>query len=258
MSPPTKSCGARRGALALLLSLLPAGQIFGMQSRPMVYEGFIVRDGATLTGMVSFRGEVPAASEILITRDFEVCGMGFRERRNVDVAEGGGLRSVVVYIAGIDRGKPWPEAPEGYGLDQRDCTFEPYFQVVPRGAELQITNSDPVLHNVHGYELSGGSRRTLFNLGQPNKGVISRTLRPRRGQLVGLECDAHDFMLAWIFAADNPYAAVVDSVGQFSISDIPPGTYTTGAWHPFLGIQEQEVTVTAGTANEISFEFGVD
>ena len=242
----------------MLFTLLPAGQISAVQIREAPYQEMVVLDGGTLTGQVSFSGEMPAASELLITKDFEVCGMGFRERRDVDVAEGGRLRSVVVYIADIDKGKPWPEAPEGYGLDQRDCIFEPYVQVVPRGAELQITNSDPVLHNVHGYEVSGGSRRTLFNLGQPNKGVITRTLRPKRSQVVGLECDAHDFMLGWIFAADSPYAAAVDSVGHFSMADIPPGTYRVEAWHPFLGFKGQEVTVTAGTVSEVNFEFGAD
>jgi len=217
-----------------------------------------VSDGAGLSGQVSFSGDVPETSELLITRDFEVCGLGFRERREVDVDESGGLRSVVVFIIGVESGKPWPESSEGYVLDQRDCFFEPYIQVVPRGVDLQILNSDPVLHNVHGYELIGGSRRTLFNLGQPDKGMISRPLRPRRGQQIGLECDAHDFMLGWIFAADNPYAVVVDSAGRFMMQDVPPGTYTVGAWHPFLGVMEQELTVAAGTENEIDFRFAED
>ena len=129
---------------------------------------------------------------------------------------------------------------------------------VAKTADLNIVNSDPVLHNVHAYEVIDGSGRTLFNLGQPDKGIISRPLRLRRSQQVGLECDAHDFMLGWLFAADNPYAVVVDSVGEFTIPDIPPGTYAVGAWHPFLGVMEQEVTVAPGSVNNISFEFRED
>jgi len=247
------------GAIAILVALFSAGQLEAVQSQAAGYDVFSVSDGVTLTGSVSFTGEVPEASELLITRDFEVCGLGFRERREVDVAEAGGLRSVVVFITDIAGGKPWPDAPDGYLLDQRDCYFEPYIQVVPRGVDLQIENSDPVLHNVHGYErIDATRRRTLFNLGQPDKGIIVRPLRPRRGQQIGLECDAHDFMLGWIFAADNPYSVVVDSMGVFEISDVPPGTYTIGAWHPFLGGMEQEVTVTSGTANEISFGFSAE
>lgn len=249
----------RTGALILLMLVLPAGVLHAMQSGTSDYQVEAVTSGAVLTGGVSFSGDVPEASELLITRDFEVCGIGFRERREVDVAESGGLRSVVVFINDVESGKSWPDAPDGYLLDQRDCFFEPYIQVVPRGVDLQIANSDPVLHNVHGYELiDDRRRRTLFNLGQPEEGVISRPLRPRRGQQVGLECDAHDFMLGWIFAADNPYAVVVDSLGSFTIPDLPSGTYTVAAWHPFLGVEEQQVTVTEGVTAEIAFQFTAD
>lgn len=247
----------RHSACTVLLVGLALAAPLAAQSRPGTYKEVEVADGGSLAGHVTFAGTEPEAEELLITRDFEVCGLGYRERKEIDVADGGGLRDVVVYLTGIDSGKPWPAAPDGYLLDQKDCYFEPYIQIVPRGTELQILNSDPILHNVHGYELSEGDgpRRTLFNLGQPEKGVVTRPLRPRRSSLVGLECDAHDFMLGWMFAADNPYAVVVDSTGQFTIPDVPPGTYTVGAWHPFLGVQEQQVTITAGGTAELAFEF---
>lgn len=247
----------RQSACAILLVGLALAAPLAAQSRPGTYEEVEVADGGSLAGQVTFAGTEPEAEELLITRDFEVCGLGYRERREVDVADGGGLRDVVVYLTGVDSGKPWPPAPDGYVLDQKDCYFEPYIQIVPRGTELQILNSDPILHNVHGYELSEGDgpRRTLFNLGQPEKGVVTRPLRPRRSSLVGLECDAHDFMLGWMFAADSPYAVVVDSTGRFTIPDVPPGTYTVGAWHPFLGVQEQQVTITAGGTTDLAFAF---
>ncbi len=62
-------------------------------------------------------------------------------------------------------------------------------------------------------------------------------------------------MLGWIYAADNPYFAVVAAGGSFEIGDIPPGTYTVKAWHPILGVQEQEVTIAPGGVGEIAFEF---
>lgn len=247
----------RVGVASLLLPfLLPAGLQAAVQDAGPTYQVSDVVGGAVVSGQVSFTGPVPEASELLITRDFEVCGLGVRERREVDVSESGGLRSVVVYISGVEGGKPWPEAPEGHALDQVECFFDPYIQVLPRGIDLQIINSDPILHNIHGYELiDDRRRRTLFNLGQPDRGVITQPLRPRRGQQVGLECDAHDFMLGWIFTADNPYAVVVDSAGEFMMQDVPPGTYTVGAWHPFLGIMEQEITVAAETVTEVKFRF---
>lgn len=62
-------------------------------------------------------------------------------------------------------------------------------------------------------------------------------------------------MLAWIYVTDNPYAVAVDADGHFTIDDISPGTYTVKAWHPYLGTQEQEITLSAKETSEIAFQF---
>ncbi len=163
---------------------------------------------------------------------------------------------MVVFIEGIDAGKAWRATSEPYALDQEACYFDPLVQVIKWGAELNIFNSDPVLHNIHSYELIGSARRTLFNFGQPpEKGVITRSVRPRRSRHIRVECDAHDFMLAWVFVAENPYAVVVDANGRFTMEDIPPGRYTVKAWHPHLGMRQQEITVSADLVGEIAFQF---
>ena len=253
----------RSGRLRSPLLWFPVGLAFsvaqplaGVQTRLATYQVVTVRDGATLAGRVTFSGEVPRPSRLLITRDIEVCGAGYRERNQIAVGEGGGLGDVVVFIERIDAGKAWRATPEGYVMDQEDCYFDPVVQVIQWGAELNIVNSDPVLHNIHSYELIGGARRTLFNFGQPpEKGVITRAVRPRRSRHIRVECDAHDFMLAWVFVAENPYAVVVDAKGRFTMADIPPGRYTVNAWHPHLGGRQQEITVSAGGVGEITFQF---
>ena len=241
-----------------LFGLLLLGMPLGLRAqRAAPYESIAVTDGATLNGRVLFSGDVPEPKKLLITKDPEVCGDGYRERREVVAGADGGLRSVVVFIDGIETGKAWQSAGEGYVLNQKSCTFDPNLQVVPRGASLEIVNSDPVLHNIHSYELIGRSRRTLFNFGQPpEKGTITKELKPRRGNQVRLECDAHDFMQGWIYVADNPYYAVAGPDGSFEILDVPPGTYTVNAWHPYLGLLQQEVTFEPSSGSEIVFEFG--
>ena len=125
--------------------------------------------------------------------------------------------------------------------------------VVKKDSELTVRNSDPVLHNIHTYEIIGAVRRTMFNVGQPDKGDLKQPVKVRRANIVKIECDAHDFMHAWAFTADNPYAAVTRDDGSFSIDGLPDGDYELKAWHPVLGEKSAKVTVKgAATA---SFEF---
>jgi len=217
------------------------------------YEAGPVGDGGMLAGKVLFRGTPPASKKVLISKDTEVCGAGHRERRDVEVAADGGLTHVVVSLEGVSRGKAWPT--ESFTLDQRGCEFRPYLQVVRNGAELVILNSDPMLHNIHTYELIGGAKRTLFNVAQPKfKPKVVQTIKVSRGKAIRVECDAHDFMLGWMVVSEHPYVTVVAETGTFEIGDVPPGTYKVRAWHPFLGEQVQEVTVPAQGIVSVSIE----
>ncbi|MDH3732289.1 MAG: carboxypeptidase regulatory-like domain-containing protein [Gemmatimonadota bacterium] len=243
------------GVLCLILFAFPApGRVTAQNAGG--YQVAAVENAATLVGRVTFDGQVPRARRFMITKDVEVCGLGYRERQEVDVSDDGGLRNVVISIQGVRSGKAWPEREGRYELSQEDCVFAPHVQVVRAGDELDILNPDPVLHNVHAFELIGSAQRTLFNFGQPpEEPVITHALRPRRGREIRLECDAHDFMLGWIFAADTPYAVLADEAGGFAIDGVPPGTYTVRAWHPYLGTKEQEVTLAPGGSGEIVFTY---
>jgi plastocyanin len=246
----------RLAAIALsvaAVSLLPRPQALAAQGD---YRVVPVDDGAALGGRVTFSGEVPAPKRLLVTKDEEICGFGYQERFDVSVAPGGGLAGVVVVVEGVTEGKEWPDAAAGHVVDQRDCIFQPNLQVIPKWTEMSIVNSDPVLHNIHAWELMDEGGRTLFNLGQPpEREVIIQALRPRRGSRIRLECDAHDFMQGWIYAADSPYAVATNEDGSFRIDGIPPGEYTITAWHPFLGVREQVVELELGGEGEVAFDF---
>lgn len=251
------TCGRREGARAVVLgALLVGGWSASAGGQRAGYEVGPVDQPATLTGQVVFTGTVPRPRRFLITKDVEVCGLGYRELREVETSEGGGLRNAVVVVEGVTRGKPWPDAAARYEITQENCVFAPHVQVMPRGAELDIRNPDPVLHNIHGFEAIRDTWRTLFNFGQPpEEEVITYAVRPRRGNEIRLECDAHDFMLGWLYAADTPYASVVDEDGRFTIDGIPPGTYTITVWHPYLGTRQQEVTLSPGGRDQRDFTF---
>jgi hypothetical protein len=62
-------------------------------------------------------------------------------------------------------------------------------------------------------------------------------------------------MQSWGYAIDNPYHAVTSLDGAFTIGELPPGTYKVKAWHPILGSQERDITVTANGTAALDFTF---
>jgi hypothetical protein len=217
------------------------------------YEVIAVSGGGRIAGKVTFKGAVPAPKVLAITKDSQVCGSGNREIVEVAVKDGA-LRGAVVYVEKIDKGKAWGE-PDKPLLDQKGCRFVPEVLLVRKDADLTIRNSDPVLHNIHTYEIIGKVRRTMFNVGQPDKGDMKQPVKVRRSSAVKIECDAHDFMHAWAFAASNPYAAVSKEDGAVVIDDLPAGEYEVKAWHPVLGEKSVKVSVKAGATASAAFEF---
>ncbi|MFQ5803382.1 MAG: beta-sandwich domain-containing protein [Candidatus Methylomirabilales bacterium] len=236
--------------------LLALGLLFVPSVLSAAYKTGLVPNGAVVSGKVVFKGKVPAPKKLLITKNQDVCGEGYVERQEVKVSRDRSLTDVVVTLEGMKKGKPWAKPANGYLLNQKRCTFIPYLQVIPKGAKLTVVNSDPHLHNIHTYEQIGRARRTVFNVAQPTQGhKVQKTIKPRRGKAIRIECDAHNWMLGWMYVVDNPYYAIVKKDGSFNIKDVPPGNYTLKVWHPFLGTKKQKVKVSANGKVKANFEF---
>jgi len=210
------------------------------------YEVATVENGGSISGKVVYQGNVPMRM-IITTKDQEVCG-GIREEPEIIVDAAMGVKDAVVYLAKIDKGKAWPAAEAAPKLNNVKCVFEPRVQVVPPG-KLDVVNKDPVLHNTHGFL----GKRTVFNLALPNQDQTIEAELERPGT-VRVECDAHGWMLGWVYVADNPYYAVTGEDGGFTIGDVPPGDYTLIATHEFTGPLEFPVTVKAGEAASVPVE----
>ncbi len=205
-----------------------------------------VVNGGTIKGVIKFTGEKPPTRVMSVTKQQDICGKDARRVGGVVVTDSGALRGAVAFISGIKAGKPWPEG-DMTEVDQLACKFITTNAVVRRGSKVRVTNSDPVLHNVHAYEMRKHTRRNLFNVAQPEKGhVIEKTIKIRRGDMLKLECDAHDFMHMWILALDAPYFGAAADDGTFTIENVPAGQHRVRAWHPELGKIEAVVDVPAG------------
>lgn len=208
----------------------------------------------TIYGSISLKEAAPHVRAYKIFKDHQVCGIDLRE---IPVIKNNGdaLLDAVVYIENAPEGKPFPAAARKVTINQKRCFFEPYLSVVAQGGEIEVINSDPVLHNIHVYEKAGGTERSVFNVSQPMRGDITRHVIKSTGNMLHLTCDAHNFMLGYVFVAKSPYYAVVDNEGQYRITGLPAGTYTVTVWHGILGEQSETVTVPSGSLAHVSFTY---
>lgn len=210
------------------------------------YEVAAVSGGGRIDGKVVFQGNVPN-KKVIPTKDREVCG-GPRDEAPIRVGADKGVGDAVVYLKAVAKGKAWGPADKTPVLDQAQCIFKPAVQVV-RAGKIDIVNSDPVLHNTHGFY----GQRTAFNLALPDKGMKITSELPRPG-LVRVECDAHGWMLAHVYVADSPYYVLTGADGSFSITDVPPGSYTLVATQHYTGDTEVPVVVKGGETAKLEIE----
>ena len=212
------------------------------------YQEAEVSGGGAIQGSVVYHGPVKTRT-VLPTKDKKVCGR-IRKEPLVVVGDGGAVKDSVVFLKNVASGKSWSKVSGGARpvLDQKNCKFDPHVQVARRG-KIDIVNSDPVLHNTHGYY----GKRTAFNVALPiQDGKVTKILKSP-GE-VRVDCDAHGWMLAWIYVIDNPYFAQTGEDGTFSITDVPPGEYTLAVWQEELGLTEMPVVVAANGTTEMSVE----
>jgi plastocyanin len=222
-------------------------------SRAWSYEEIKVTDGGSLEGKVVFQGTVPSPRKVIPTQDQQVCG-GPRDEPRIVLGPGNTVQGAIVYLKGVEKGKAFEKPTKPPVIDNSKCKFEPEVQVVPTGTEVIVHNSDPILHNTHGYLLADSRRgRTVFNNAIPEKGQQFKTTLKLPG-IVDVACDVHGWMQGWILVAENPYYAITEKNGTFAIKDIPPGKYTLATFQSHTGVRETPVTVEAKKTSNVNVE----
>jgi hypothetical protein len=229
--------------------LLPAAALLAALAWPAgAYEVVAVTDGGTIRGKVVFTGTPPPKRKVIPTKDREVCGSGVREVDQILVGADQAVQEAIVYLQPVEKGKAWAKPAKPPFINNVKCDFQPHVQAMAPG-DFEIVNSDPVLHNTHGFL----GRLTVFNVALPNQD--QRIKRPlRRPGLVRVECDAHGWMLGWVYVADNPYYAITGKDGAFAIAGVPPGSYTLVGWQEYTGPVEIPVTVKAKEVVSVTVE----
>ena len=232
--------------VATFLIILSAALLFSFPS--WSYQEEKVSGGGAVKGKVVYNGTVPMR-KIVPTKDTEVCG-GVHDIPLIVVGGDKGVKDAVVYLKDVQKGKAWQKATAREPvLDNNKCRFEPRVQVVPLGSKIEILNSDPVLHNTHGFL----DKKTIFNVAMPLQGMkVKKPLR--KAGLLRIDCDSHGWMRGWIYVADNPYYALTAADGTFEISDIPPGDYNMVVWQEETGAVEKQITVKSKETVTLNIE----
>jgi hypothetical protein len=233
------------------------------------YEEISVSHGGTITGKVTLAGKKPPAlAYSLVTNpDTDFCGRistgtGWRLVDEFQLSSEGGLQNVVVFLDGVSRGKPFPqEGPAKVTVE--DCLFTPWVMVVKDQQPLHIVNMDPIIHDVQIYETAPFGTKIMLHRPlrlnpfhpkdrikdhqhNPGEAMIDKVQFSQGRKTFFLECGFHTYMQSWGLAVDNPYYAITDENGNFTIPDIPEGVYSLVAWHPGMGgFLEMEVVVLA-------------
>ncbi len=195
----------------------------------------------SIVGKVTLDGNPPPPRKFLINKNKEVCGTGTKEEPTIALSSNG-IDEVVVYVKGVVKGKDWPAKTE-HVITNEKCDFHPHVQAMPVNEDLYVANADPILHNTHAYfSSSDKGGLTVLNFGLPTQGMRIPKKLTRAG-MHRVDCDAHNWMRGWVYAADNPYYAVTAKGGQYEIDGVPPGAYTVVFWQEGLGEQTKQVMV---------------
>ena len=206
---------------------------------------------AAITGHILLTGPIPERQKLKISeagcRHEGTPEEAFSEA--VVAGADGALKNVIVRVVSGLGGRVFAP-PSAAVLDQKGCRYVPHVIAVQANQVVTFVNSDPTLHNVHAVTRVNAP----FNVGMAVKGQkISRFFA--KPEIVKMKCDVHSWMQSFIGVFDNPFHAVTDDAGSFSIEGLPAGTYQIEAWQETYGSRMQSVTLTDGQRQELTFRF---
>lgn len=201
---------------------------------------------ASITGKISFEGEVPKAVKIQTGADPNCT----KELVTEDtVVKDGGLANVIIYVTGGLEGKNFAPSSTPVEINQINCHYIPHALVLQAGQKLAVRNSDMTLHNIHAFT----EVNSPFNTGQPVP-MVTEHVFDKPEVLLPVKCDVHKWMGAFIAVVANPFATVSAEGGTYELK-LPAGKFEITAIHEKYGMQKMMVEVKDGDKTPINFKF---
>lgn len=211
---------------------------------------FAALDAGTLKGHVKYDGKAPKPKRLRMDAD-PVCGSshsGPVRSENFKMSKDGSMEEALVYLKNVNYSGGVPSEPAV--LDQQGCIYVPHVFGMMAGQELLIKNSDATLHNIH----SMPKVNKEFNFAMPK--VVKKkkaSFAKSEPDPFYIKCDVHPWMKTWVLVSDHPYYAVTDASGNFSIENIPPGTYDVVCWQEKFGSKRaitSKITIGEGETSK--------
>lgn len=153
------------------------------------------------------------------------------------------LANTVVYLSEVRGNYPAPSQPAV--MDQKNQKFKPFVLPVLRGTTVKFKNSDATGHNVF---TPDGEK---YDLGVWGKGEERSHTYKKLGVYTQL-CRMHPSMIAYVLVLQNPYFAITNSQGAFSIKNVPPGEYQLKLWNERKRADSQKIDVRAGQVSTVA------
>jgi len=169
---------------------------------------------------------------------------------NEGVVTGAGntVANVVVYISAGET--PGAAPTQAVHYEQKGCQYVPHVAVMQAGQPLEISNDDPVAHNIHPL----AKVNSEWNKSQPPGTAPIETVYAKP-EFIPVKCNIHPWMFGYFAVLPTSHYAISGADGTFSLEGLPPGKYTLTAWHERFGTKTMEVTVPATGAATADFVF---
>jgi Carboxypeptidase regulatory-like domain len=170
----------------------------------------------------------------------------------VEVGSGGGLENVVLYISQGLPASAENEVPSAVPVfDQKGCMYIPHVLAMDVNQKFKVVTSDQTAHNIH--PLPNPMINVGWNQSQP-PGAPPIEKSWKNPEFIPVQCNIHPWMHGWFAVIKGPYATS-DSNGNYTIENVPPGSYTVTAWHEIYKTETQKVSVAGGQTAKADFTF---
>ena len=171
--------------------------------------------------------------------------------------EGKPVQDAVVVVLPSARGVPKTALPMAATITQEKMRFIPAVSVVPVGAKITFTNSDPWEHHTRGsaaglaqFSSTGGGFELRLDGKVDGKPPKSVDVTMDKAGAVLLGCHIHGSMRGHVYVSDSPWAQRTTPEGQAVFDDVPDGAAQVRVWQgdQIIDLPMQTVTVGATPA----------